>query len=159
VTSPGESIDPKKSANDTELRELLATIAERVKRRDLDGLLGQVERVVELGCKREDLLRLRSRLYQILASQIEKTLGIAIPDLEQCRYLDLSFEKINPAGLLHLKELKQLTSLDLSLNHLTDAGVVHLKELKQLTKLDLRWNQLTDAGESDLRKHLPGTFL
>jgi len=45
-----------------ELQELLRTIEERVKRRDLEGLLEQVNRAVELQPNRADLLKLQGQL-------------------------------------------------------------------------------------------------
>ena len=75
-----------------------------------------------------------------------------LPNLQN---LSLFRTKVTDAGLVHLKGLTSLQTLNLYGTQITDAGLVHLKGLTGLQELYLFSTEITDAGVAELQKALP----
>ncbi|HLW64036.1 MAG TPA: protein kinase [Gemmataceae bacterium] len=70
----------------------------------------------------------------------------------QVIFIDLSQkEKVDDAGLIHLKGLSELRALRLLATQITDAGLVHLKGLAKLETLNLHGTRITDAGVATIK--------
>ena len=69
----------------------------------------------------------------------------ALSDLDNLQTLNLTFNKVTDAGLVHIQGLTNLKTLILP-KQITDAGLVHLKGLTNLEQLDLVDTKVTDAG-------------
>jgi serine/threonine protein kinase len=68
--------------------------------------------------------------------------------------IDMNLEglqKVDDAGLAHLKELTNLTGLSLAETRVGDAGLIHLKGLTNLTSLNLAGTRVSDAGLEHLK--------
>ncbi len=74
--------------------------------------------------------------------------GLAhLKGLTHLKYLDLgNMQQVSDAGLEHLKGLANLTELRLGSTRISDAGLVHLTGLTNLTRLNLSSSQVGDAG-------------
>jgi serine/threonine protein kinase/Leucine-rich repeat (LRR) protein len=60
-------------------------------------------------------------------------------------------EKVDDAGLLHLKDLAELQALNLLRAKITDGGLLHLKDLKKLESLELNGTRITDGGLATIK--------
>jgi serine/threonine protein kinase/Leucine-rich repeat (LRR) protein len=86
------------------------------------------------------------------AKEIEAAKDLPAAPFEVVRVDLQSNQKVNNAGLTHLKGLTNLTVLDLRSTHVSDAGLEHLKGLLKLRVLILSGTRVNDAGLVHLKR-------
>jgi len=135
-----------------ESMELLATIRERIGNKDLEGLLDQVTRALELRPDREDLQKIKGQLEE---REKKATLTVANAEefLADAHSVDLNrFTKIDDSAAESLGKHKGDLSLD-GLTSLSDAAAESLTKYKRSVISLNGLTNLSDAAAESLGKY------
>jgi serine/threonine protein kinase len=137
-----------------ESTELLATIRERIGNKDLEGLLDQVTRALELLPDRQDLQKIKGQLWEREEREKKRTLTEAVANQFRAEeFVRLyEFTKINEAAAVSLSKHKGGLNLN-GLTSLSDAAAKSVSKHKgHYLKLD-GLTSLSDEAAKSFRKH------